>query len=61
MKIKVQHCWHGGDKFSFRAVICGGILVYAYRWNRQVASEMLDEICRCVPHLKRENIRFIHV
>ncbi len=61
MKIKIQRCWHGGEKFSYRALICGGLLVYTNdEWNRTIASQMLDLIALHIPGKDRKNIRFIH-
>lgn len=60
MKVKIQHCWCGGDTFKFRALICGGLLVRADVWNRKVASAMLDLI-EVETGWNRKNIRFEHV
>ena len=62
MKIKVQLCWCGGDKFVYRALVCGGLRVLAPdgKWTRSVASEMLDLIESNIA-IERRNIRFTHV
>ena len=60
MRIKVQHCWCGGDKFVFRALICGGLLVRPEEWNRKVAAEMLD-LLEVETGVDRRNVRFVHV
>jgi hypothetical protein len=60
MRIKIQHCWCGGDKFVFRALICGGLLVRAEEWNRKVAAEMLD-LLEVETGVDRRNVRFVHV
>ena len=60
MKVKVQFCWCGGDKFVFRALICGGLRVRADVWSRSVASEMLDLITANTT-IDRRKIRFVHV
>lgn len=63
MKVRVQMCWCGNEKFVARALICGGLRVRAPdgRWSRAVAAEMRSVICQEVPAVKRENIRFVHV
>lgn len=60
MKVRVQRCWCGGDKFVFRALICGGLLVRAEEWDRRVASEMLD-LLEVEAGVDRRNVRFVHV
>lgn len=63
MKVKVQFCWCGGDKFVFRALICGGLLVRSDargNWSRSVASEMLDLITANTT-IDRRKVRFVHV
>ena len=62
MVVKVQTCWKGGDKFCFRALICGGLLLRTKdcKWDRRVASEMLDLI-EIETGLPRQSIRFKHV
>jgi len=61
MKVKVQSCWAGGDKFYFRALVCGGLRVRhdGSAWNRKVASEMLDLLE--VHGFDRSVVRFVHV
>ena len=47
MRVKVQRCWGGSDRYYYRALICGGLLVRVADgeyWNRRVASRMLDLI-----------------
>ena len=60
MVVKVQFCHCGGDKFVFRALLCGGLLVRAEKWSRKVATEMLDLIETETGH-GRKSIRFKHV
>ena len=68
MKVKVQYCWCGGDKFIWRALIAGGLRIPAdgnglripadgNEWSRKAASEMLDLIEKEVG-LNRRDIRF---
>lgn len=62
MRVTIQRCWHGSDKYSYRALICGGLHIYTDReWCRSVATEMLDLICMHVPTVNRSSIRFNHV
>ncbi len=47
MNVKVQRCWAGGNKYYYRALICGGLRVRVEEgehWNRKIASRMLDLI-----------------
>jgi hypothetical protein len=63
MKIKVQTCWNGNNRFYFRALIGGGILINVDEdpvWNRKIASLMLDEIERSCG-VDRKTVRFVHV
>lgn len=60
MKVKVQHCWCGGEKFVFRALICGGLLVRADKWTRRTSAEMLSLI-ETETGIDRKKIRFKHV
>jgi len=60
MKVRVQHCWCGGDKFVWRALICGGLLIASDgKWTRKTATQMLDLLE--VEGLDRSTIRFHHV
>ena len=61
MKVKIQRCWAGGEKFYFRALICGGLLVRhdGSGWNRKTATEMLDLLE--VHGFDRSSVRFVHV
>lgn len=63
MKIKVQMCRVGGEKFCARALICGGLRVSTPDgvWTRKVATEMLDLLSEVLPDIDRKSIRFIHV
>lgn len=59
MKVKIQKCWHGGDKFSFRALVCGGLLIKCEPgddWQRKYATAMLDLLE--AEGLDRSKIRF---
>ena len=60
MVVKVQHCWNGHRLF-FRALVCGGLRVYAESWTRKTASEMLDILAVEIPNVDRSSIRFKHV
>lgn len=59
--VRVQYCWDGGEKFFFRALICGGLRVHAPagKWTRKVASEMLD-LLEVEAGLDRKKVRFVH-
>ena len=61
MKIKVESCWSGGDKFSFRLTLPNGQWesVQGEVWDKQLASEALD-LLESVYGLDRKNIRFDH-
>lgn len=62
MNVKVQRCWAGGNKYYYRALICGGLRVRVEEgehWNRKIASRMLDLIST-ETGLKRSSIRFCH-
>lgn len=62
MKVKVQTCWCGGDKFVFRALIGGGLRIPAGdspKWTRKHATAMLDLLEDS--GFDRRNIRFVHV
>lgn len=62
MKVKVQLCWCGGDKYAYRASIGGGLRVSApdARWTRSVASKMLD-LLEIELGVDRRSVRFVHV
>ena len=63
MKVKIQHCRGGGDKYYFRALICGGLLISVRDgeyWSRSVAKRMLDLIA-IETGARRASIRFVHV
>lgn len=61
MKVRVQFCWCGGDKYVWRALIGGGLRIPASSntWDRKTASEMLDLI-EVETGLDRSSIRFVH-
>jgi hypothetical protein len=61
VKIKIQSCFAGGQKFYFRALVCGGLLVRhdGSGWNRRIATEMLDLLE--VHGFDRSSVRFVHV
>lgn len=65
MRVKVQQIWNGtsqpthSDGMGFRALVCGGIIVYARDWNRRTAKLMLDALE--AEGLRRASIRFYHV
>lgn len=65
MKIKCQLCIRhreGRPTYCWRALICGGILVYVYtdtyKWNRKVAIELATKLSAL--GYNRHNLRFIH-
>lgn len=64
MKIKVQFCWAGGDRYYWRALIGGGLRISVDSpqlvWTRSEASRMLDLITSEI-RIDRSRIRFIHV
>lgn len=63
MKVRIQHCWGGGEKYYFRALVCGGLLLRVSegeQWSRSIAKRMLDLIA-IETGLSRASIRFIHV
>jgi hypothetical protein len=62
MKVKVQHCWCGGDKFVWRALICGGLRIHSdgsFNWTRKTAAQMLDLLE--AEGFDRRHIRFVHI
>lgn len=61
MKIKIQTCWNGHDRFCFRALVCGGLIVGSddTKWTRAIATSMLDLLE--VHGFNRRNVRFVHV
>ncbi len=64
MKVKIQACWAGGDKFYWRALLCGGLRIIPEipgRWTRRDATRMLDLLAVEVPAVPRSRIRFVHV
>lgn len=63
MKVRVQMCYCGNDKFVVRALVCGGLRVLAPdgKWTRKVATDLLDILETHFPLVSRRNIRFTHV
>lgn len=63
MRIKVQFCWHGGDKYTFRALVAGGIHIptESQEWTRKHATAMLNRLEVEIPAVPRSAIRFDHV
>jgi hypothetical protein len=60
MKVKIQHCWCGGDKFVWRALVAGGLRIRSNgKWTRKTATEMLDVLE--AEGFDRRSIRFLHV
>lgn len=63
MKVYVEGCWGGGDKYSFHlTTTCGK----RYRvscsdgwWDRKIAAKALD-LLQIELGIKRSNIRFVH-
>ena len=62
MRLKIDMCWCGGDKFIARANVCGGLRVSAPdgKWTRKVATQMLDLLEVEIPSVGRRNFRFVH-
>lgn len=62
MKIKVENCWTGGEKFNFRLTLPNGsrVLVPALggQWHRGVAKRALDVLEGL--GFKRRTIQFTH-
>lgn len=60
MKVKIQHCYCGNEKYVWRALIAGGVRIPSDgKWTRKTASEMLDILE--AEGFDRKRIRFIHV
>lgn len=65
MKVKVEGCWSGGEKFSFRLTFKDrwgrwhreG--VSGQDWTRKIASEALD-ILESLYNIPRRTVRFSH-
>ena len=62
MTVRVERCWSGGNKFSFRLTFPEGKRehIVGYQWSRRVASEALD-IAQHLYGARRQNVRFKHV
>lgn len=62
MKIKVENCWAGGEKFNFRLTLPNGsrVLVPAPGgyWRREVAKRALDALEEL--GFERRTIQFVH-
>lgn len=67
MKIKVEACWHGGERYSFRLHVpnLGFHQPHQYisapdgHWTREVASAALTVLETA--GVRRQNVRFRHV
>ena len=66
MKVQIERCWNGGDRFSFRLMPIqgGGVHIVCAgndsgTWNRESARDAKDVIQRHYD-VARENIRFVH-
>ena len=61
-RIRVEQCWSGGDKFSFRLTFPAGSResVRGDTWTRAVAAEALD-IAEHLYGMSRSRVRFVHV
>ena len=59
MRVKVEQCWAGGDRYNFRFTLPDGKResLPGYKWGRDVASRALD-LLEHVYGLTRRNIRF---
>ena len=59
MKIKVESCWSGCDRFYFRLTLPHGgrERIEGETWTRETARRALD-LLESVYHLPRRNIRF---
>lgn len=62
MKVKVEHCWSGGDRYSWRFTANGKdqtmMTSFGRGWDRQIATEALDFLERNWG-IKRRNVRFV--
>ena len=63
VKIRIQFCMVGSDRFCWRALVCGGLRIPAESstWDRKTASRMLDLLEIELPGVDRSKIRFVHV
>jgi len=61
MRVKVESCWGGGDRFYFRLILPDGSRehVPGERWCRKVASDALD-VLENVYGYARGRVRFGH-
>ena len=59
--IRVERCWNGGTRFSFRLTMPDGSResVTGEEWTRKVAGEALN-IAEHVYGYDRRNVRFSH-
>lgn len=63
MKVKVENCWNGGNRYEFRLTMPNGERVVmpkaeGDRWNRTYASLALDLI-ESYYKVKRRSVRFV--
>ena len=61
MNVRVEHCYCGNNKFSFRLSFPGGGIerITGESWSREIASRALDMAERLYS-MKRANVRFTH-
>ena len=70
MKVYVERCWGGGDRYSFRCTVLPGRHGYAGHrvvipskyegyWTREDASELRD-ILEMETGVNRDSIKIIH-
>lgn len=64
MKVKVEGCWSGGNRYHYRLTLPNGareIISHGEgdSWDRNMASRALDKL-ENLHGLKRKNIRFDH-
>ena len=61
MRIQIERCWSGGDRFTFRLTLPDGAREYVRGevWNQETATEALNLLER-VYGLARRSVRFVH-
>ena len=59
MKIKVEACWNGGNKYTYRLTMPDGSreFVTGAVWTRKLASGALDMLANVYGY-RRQSIRF---
>lgn len=61
MQVRVERCWCGGEKFTFRLTMPDGSreFVPGETWTRATAAEALN-LLEHVYHVPRRTVRFTH-